>query len=183
MNQQNKWPWWQIDLTGLAFAAAATLAVLFAGVHPLIKARDHVKGQVSTLASRRKEASDLTASLTSVQKQLERTRQELEASSLNLQDASVLNERLALVNDLAFACGLQINAIQPGRRFTGSHHHTVSIFVSGNGTYRRCAQFLHRLREKFPDTAVSSFDLAGGFTKAAQFRFDLDWYVAPSDAT
>ena len=182
-SKPNMLRWWRIDLAGLTFCVAATLAVYFASIQPLIDERKELRLQEASLAKRRQEASNLSASLNSVTKQLDEVRLELEASPLKLQSSSVLNERLKQVNDLASESDLQINEVQPGRRYTGDRFHTVSIFVAGKGTYRTCTQFLHRLHETFKDTAVSSFDLRGNPARgnAAQFRFDLAWYVAPTD--
>ncbi len=77
---------------------------------------------------------------------------------------------------------MKIDDIQPGAAASGSRYEMVPISLSGKGTYVTCVGFLHRLRQAFPDTGVSSLALqgnpgaAGG---AAQFRFDLLWYAAP----
>lgn len=184
-SKSNKWRWWWIDLAGLTVCVAVTLVVYCVSIRPLIDERKELRLQEGSLAKRRQEASNLSTSLNSVKQQLDEIRRELEASPLKLQSSSVLNERLKHVNDLASETDLQINEVHPGRRYTGDHFHTVSIFVAGKGTYRTCAQFLHRLHESFKDTAVVSFDLRGNSARgnAAQFQFDLAWYVAPLDGT
>jgi hypothetical protein len=110
--------------------------------------------------------------------------QRLVESPLRLQPVSAVNQRLALITELASEQKLKLNEIQPGKAVHGNHYDTVPILITGSGNYRTVAAFLHRLHTTFPDTGVSAFSLSGSPATpdaAATFRFSLAWYAAPID--
>ena len=109
--------------------------------------------------------------------------QQVASLPLRLEPATSINPRLARLADLAGESGLVLDEIQPGPAADGSHYQTVPIRLAGGGSYPAVAVFLHRLRERFPDTAVRSFECSntapGADRPSAAFRAELAWYTAP----
>ncbi len=60
----------------------------------------------------------------------------------------------------------------------------MPLVLSGAGTYRTCAAFLHEMHLSFPDMGVTAFSVGGDPTSGqttAGFRFTLVWFAAPLD--
>ena len=60
----------------------------------------------------------------------------------------------------------------------------MQINLSGAGSYRSAASFLHRVHEVFKDMSVSAFELSVESDEGGNkmiYRFNLSWFVRPSD--
>ena len=109
--------------------------------------------------ARQQKQHDLDRSLAATHRQLEKTRKDVAGLPLQLESASAVNRRLARLADLAGETGVVLDEVQPSPAVDGaSLYQTVPIRIAGSGSYPACAMFLHRLRDRFPDTAVKSFD-------------------------
>jgi hypothetical protein len=174
---------WQIYGVGLAVCLGLTAAAYLFGVQPALATREADEAYAVDLQGRRQNAADLSATLASTRQKLEQTRREVAGLSLRLEPASGVNRRLAKLADLATAAGLEINEVQPGAASDSPHYQVVPIRISGTGAYPACAQFLHQLRERFPDTAARSVEVANPSPTrdhaAGTFRFELTWYTSP----
>jgi hypothetical protein len=174
---------WQVYGIGLIVCAGLSAAAYLFGVQPALAAREADEAYAADLQGRRQNAVDLAATLTAARQKLEQTRREVAGLKLRLEPAAGVNQRLARLADLATAAGLEINEVQPGAATDSPHYQVVPIRISGTGTYPACAQFLHQLRVKFPDTAARSVEVANPSPTrdhtAGTFRFDLAWYTAP----
>jgi len=179
-----RWRWWRIDATALSICAALTLVVYLLGVDPLVRAQADRVRQQRELDESAREADDLLAQLTSLKRELAITTQKLADSPLRLQPVSAVNQRIAMITELATQCELQLDQIQPGKAVPGTHYDMVPILLAGTGSYTRSAAFLHQLHTTFPDIGVTTFDLSGSPaepSRPARFRFDLAWFAAPID--
>ena len=184
--------WAKIREGGPIFAAAAlccaalsTACWIFA-IGPALAQREARAGQTAQLEIRHRKADALTSQLAAVHRRRQAVEQSLLHSSLHLQSARIVNDRLARLTDLANAAGLSIEQIQPGQTANGPHYQTVALKLAGSGTYPAVARFLNQLHEKFPDTGVRAIDSTSGGTDPlaplVNFRFELTWYAAPLPA-
>ena len=172
-----------IDAAGAAICIALCLVTYFAGIGPILSQHDACAVKRTELASRRDELGRLSTILQQLQDRRARVSADLAQSPLRLQAASRTNRRLAEIAELATKCGLNVDAIQPGRATAGNLYDIVPIHLAGTGRYPTCVRFLHRLQRVFPDTGVISLDLAGGDPtgqpSSASFRCQLKWHTAP----
>jgi len=184
MNSTPKHSWLSIDATAVGFCLALTAVVYILGVHPVISSKADIVRRERELNDSRQQAEALAATLTTMRRELAAVEQALADSPLRLQPVSAVNQRLALITELASDQQLKLNEIQPGKSTHGSHYDTVPIVITGSGNYRTIAAFLHRLHRTFPDTGVAAFSLTGSPATPdapAGFRFNLSWYAAPID--
>ena len=183
MSQENPRRWrWYVDSAGAAICVGMTLIFALGGIAPLLRQRAAFAHHQASLAVQRQIASELAESLDSHEARLSAVRDMLTLSPFQLESSASINERIALVAGLARDCGLKIDEIQIGSSTRGLWYETVAIHLAGVGNYRTCATLLHRLRQSFPDTTVSSLRLSGdpGDPRAvAHFCVDLLWHAAP----
>jgi Tfp pilus assembly protein PilO len=180
--QDNKHPWLKIDAAGVGVYLALTLVVYCLGVQPLLARKADSAQRARELSEKRQKASGLVTTLTSLKRELATMEQRLAESPLRLQPMSAVNQRIAMITDLASQSQLTLNEIQPGKASHGTHYATLPIVLTGSGSYPTTAAFLHRLHTTFPDTGVASFTLAAIPTQPdvpATFKLDLAWYAAP----
>ena len=174
---------WKVDGVALfAIAALSGLAYAF-GVSPLLERHVAVRQQEVELIVAREKAADAMKTLAAIQRQQAVAQQEIAASPLRQQPAGLLNQRLALVTELAGQNGAGLDDLQPGKIAPGTRYDGLPIHVAGTGSYPTFSALVHRLRREFPDTGVNRFEIAGSpqdATGSARFSFDLIWYTAPS---
>jgi Tfp pilus assembly protein PilO len=173
--------WWTIDAGGIVVCILLSVALYYAGLQPLAAGYDRYLAQQSELEIKQQSATTSNASLQTLQRRLGSLQQQLTDNPLRLQPATAINKRLGELTDLAAQLGLRMEDVQPGKSNSGARFETVTIHLAGTGAYRTCVLFLHRLREKFPDTAVTSFHLSGNpndTASIANFEFDLQWFTA-----
>lgn len=170
------------------YSAGGVVCVMLAasayllGIRPAM-ARNEVQAsrQVELRAARQK-AAGLLIQRNNVQNQLKAAEDALRNQTLALQPASMVNQRLAALTDMATQeCGLTIDEMRPGPPDAGTNSQLVPILMAGSGTYPKCAKFLHRLRKTFPDTAVRSFETTNNSASpdmpTATFQFELIWHA------
>ena len=174
---------WYVDLTGLAVCAGATLVLYLAGVRPLVRRQEHLASRRASLQAQRRLARDLARSLSALEDRLAEARRTLATSPVRLPSSADVNRRIAQVARMATECGLRLDQIQPGPLSDGTRYQTIPFSLVGTGNYRTCATLLHRLRETFPDAAITSLELSGDPSDphgAARFHIDLLWHAAPN---
>ena len=175
-------------LAKVYLAAAVTCAALaagayFFGVRPAAGRHQAQAGREVELKAARKKAAALLTSRNAAQAQLDAANGALKNLTLRLESASTVNQRLASLTDLATKdCALVIDELRPGTIAASGDCLTVPILIAGSGTYPNCAKFLHRLRQKYPDTAVRSFETTNNSASpdapSATFQFELVWHAA-----
>ena len=173
----------KIYLAGAAACALVSTGAYFVGVRPAVaRHADQASVRVELRAARQKAAA-LLGTRNGTQSQLNAVNEALQRQALRLDPVSTVNQRLSSLTDLATReCGLVIDEMRPGAIAEGADYQTVPILIAGSGTYPRCAKFLHRLRQTFPDTSVRSFETtnnsASPDSPAATFQFELTWHAA-----
>jgi len=161
-----------------------TLVFSLGGIAPLLRQRAAVAQHRASLAVQRRIASELAESVDSHKTRLAAVRKTLTQSRFQLESSANINERIAKIAALARDCGLKIDEIQVGSSTRGPRYETVAIHLEGVGNYRTCVTLLHRLRQSFPDTTISSLKLSGepGDPRAvANLCVDLLWHAVPDD--
>ncbi len=175
----------RIDIAGIALCLILTGAAYFLGASPLMAGRDQRAAREVALAEAREQANGLLGTTRGLRTQLSTAQIALSKIEIPLQAATSINQRIAELTALAGESKLEMQSIQPGTIATSPRFAQIPIQVSGSGTYRTCADFLRRLRMKFPDTSVRAFELAvtpGDPTATTSFSFQLIWSVQPLNA-
>lgn len=181
-----KWRCWQIDAVGVAACVALTLGLVLGGFRPMARRQEESRAQQEQLGEERTQLAKMNAALAASQRQLEDVQRVLARCRLRLESTAGMNHRLAGISAFAADVGLKVNEIQPGQATPGTYYHTVPIHLTGNGTYRQCTVFLHRLREQFPDTSVLWVELMGSGAEPSGmglFRIDLQWHASLASET
>ena len=181
-----RWRLWRVDAAGVAACLALTLGLVLGGLRPVSRRHEEFAAQQEQLGQQRAHLAAANAALAATQRQLEDVQRALARCRLRLESTAGMNRRLEDISVFAAGIGLRVNEIQPGQAKAGPHYHTVPIHLTGNGTYRQCTLFLHRLREQFPDTGVFGVELTGsgtGPSGAGLFRMDLEWHASLAPET
>lgn len=174
---------WKIDSIGALVLIGLSAVAYFAGVNPLLQRHAMVQNQRIELAAARDKSGETQQMLSVLNRQLGVARKSLAASPLCLQPVAGLNQRLALVTDLATRGGAGLDDLQPGKSTAGAQYDVLPIHVAGTGTFPAFAGLLHQLRQDFPDTALGSLEISGNpqdEAGAAKFSVELLWYTEPS---
>lgn len=173
---------WQIHAVGLGTCLVITGLAYLVGFAPMVRQAAAIEQQKGQLADQRQQASKLAASRGTLHQQLTRARQAVEAGSFRLRPVGQLNGYLAQLTQLATQNDLTLHEIQPGQVVNGPDYRSVPILMSGIGTYRSCAIFLHKLHDVLPDTRLSSLAMTASDSSrnpGARFRLNLIWYATP----
>ena len=179
---QSRFRCWHVNALGICVCVVLTMLFNIAGVLPVLREHAHNVKQHVELESQKTKAAKLAAGANGLASRLRKVGQALDEAPVQLQTTRQLNQRLALLAALAAECGLSIDQTHSDRPYGSTWYQTVPIRLAGEGTYPTCALFLSRLRQTFPDTGVSAFELSGqpdSNSAASQFTFDLVWYTQP----
>lgn len=171
---------WKVDAAGAFALLAITAFAYLVGVAPLMDRHSRSIAQAAELVAAGEKLSDVNRLLASVKAQLAQARGGATSQPLHLQPSTRVNQRLAQFTALATESRAGLDDIQPGRAAVGSQCDALPVRVAGTGTYPTFARLLHRLREEFPDTGVSGFEVSGNPTDAGgavKFGFELVWYT------
>ena len=173
----------QLDLAGIAVCLLLSAAAYVVGVRPLLAVREERASRAESLRSAIEQANSLVSSTRGLRTQLTSLQTSLAKIEIPLQPATSINLRIADLTTLAGDCRVEVQAIQPGTMSNSARFAQIPIQIAATGSYRNTADFLHRLRERFPDTAVRSFELSASpenETAPASFNLQLTWYVQPA---
>ncbi len=174
-----------IDISGTALCLVATGLFYVIGLGPLLGEQKQAATSRAKINAQRAIARGLTQKLAKDKARYRVAQRELAESPLQLAPVTDVNKRILQVTALARECGLKLDVVLPGAPSTGRRYETVPIHLSGTGNYRTCVDLLHRLRQKFPDTTVTSLDLGADPAEpkaGARFSIDLLWHAAPTIA-
>lgn len=175
-----------IDLAAAALCSALVAALVFGGILPLLHHRGDAEARRKELIHQRQRVEAAKASLGSMESQLAAARSALARNRIHLEDASRINHRLARINELAIARGLQVEGVDPGNVTRGTRYQAIDMKLTGEGGYRGCVDFLRDMHDQFPDVAVTAFKLSGNpqeEDRPATFDFEFRWYASPTQAT
>lgn len=169
---------WKLYASALLTCLALSAAGYALGVSPAMSRAAQTAADRAELAERRKQAGELSAATTAARADLVVTRDALAALPLKLEPASAVNQRLARLANMAAESNLSVAEVRPGALAEGRDFDSVPISIAGTGTYPACAAFLHRLHDRFPDTAVRSFRAGQAEAGSASFGIDLVWHTS-----
>ena len=171
-----------IELIGAGLCLVATGVFYVLGLGPLLSRKEDAATHQAKITAQQSIALDLKRSLTQDRAKLAEAERELAQSPLQLAPATDVNKRISLMTDLARECGLKLDVVLPGMPSAGNRYERVPIHISGTGNYGTCVSLLHRLRQEFPDTTVTSLKLDADPSDAkavARFSIDLLWHASP----
>lgn len=171
-----------IDAGALALCLLLSAGMYVMAVQPVLDEHAAKREQEVELSERDAKASALGTKLGDFRRILEDTERQVASRSLKLESLSHLNQRLSDLTQMADACDLYLDQMEPGDKVPSTHYVSVPILVTGRGSYAATTQFLTRVHERWPDLAVSSLDLAGNPRQpenAPKFTLQLLWFAAP----
>ena len=180
------WRWWRIDVLGMAGGIALTLVGVLIAAGPATANYRARKRQQMELLSIQDQLAQAEAALRKTDQQWLDAQQALEQGTVRLRPVGQINQHLADLAGLAKPIGLKVDLIQPDRQIPSEMYITLPIHFSGTASFPNCVLFLHKLRQRFPDTAVPGFYLTsrpGDVTGTATFQFELVWYAQPLSST
>jgi Tfp pilus assembly protein PilO len=169
---------WRVYAVCVLTCAGLSAGGYALGVAPAMSRAAQAESDRVELADRKQRAADLTAQVANSRADLAATREALVALPLRLEPAALVNERIAKLTDMASDARLSVSEIRPGIATEGRDFDSVPITIAGTGSYPACADFLHRLHDRFPDTAVRSFRAGQAEGGTASFSVDLVWHTA-----
>ena len=174
--------WWRIDAAGLALCAFVSAVLYLMAVSPLLEQHAERQEKSAELQVRQDKSDQINSTVADLNGRLTARRRLLEEDRIRLQPADQLNQRLAVLTQLASQCLLSIHEIQPSPVQRTTRHEMVPIQLTGEGNWPACTRFLQHLHDQLPDTDVQSFELTSQFNNddaSARFRFHLLWYTSP----
>ncbi|HEY7088395.1 MAG TPA: type 4a pilus biogenesis protein PilO [Tepidisphaeraceae bacterium] len=176
---------WRMDAAALAIMLGLVTVAYFAQIGPAWDRQAQAKAQAVDLTAEQSKSRELERKLKTQKDQLSATRLATEQTQLNLEPAGELNRKLATLTELCASSGLVVDSIESGTMTSFERYATISLRVSGRGSYRKCAALLARLRKDTPDVGVVGVNLiSAGLTNDtnapnATFVFDLLWHTQP----
>ena len=173
----------KIYLAGAVTCVALSAGTYLFGVRPAVARHAELAGRQAELKTAKQKAAGLLGMKNNVQGQLNAANDALKGRALRLEPASTVNSRVLTLTLLAKnECHLEIEEMRPLATTEAADYVAVPILIAGSGTYPNCAKFLHRIRTRFPDTAVRSFETtnnsASPDSPSATFQFELVWHAA-----
>lgn len=181
MNDEPKQFPWQLAGVAAGVCVGLTVVAYLLGVQPLLETRQHAAAQQAQLQERHATASQLTSTLEDLRRELGNAKLELARTPLRLQSATLVNQRLQAVAQLATECGVALDEMRPGAAADSTHYQTVPIRIVGSGPYAKCALFLRDLRRTFGDMGVRTFNAANSEPGSPQpnaiFQAELVWFT------
>jgi Tfp pilus assembly protein PilO len=179
--QHGPYKGWQIDVAGAAVCIVLTIGAYLLGVAPALHRSAQVQEMAHLVEVQRAEAADLARSRDQLKQHLHRMQTMLDQAAFRLEPISRLNPYLAQLTDLATRSGMALHEIKPGKPSRSQYYRSTPIRLSGSGSYRSCAVFLHNIRDEFSATRVSSFQLAAlnnSPNPEARITLELTWHTA-----
>jgi hypothetical protein len=177
---------WKADAGGIAVLLAISAAAYFLGVLPVLERHARAEAQMTELTEQREKALEAGKLLDATKRQLGAIKAEVAASPLQLQRLGQLNQRLAMVADIASRAGATLDDVQPGKPTLGARLDSLPVHVAGVASFPAFAGLLHSIRQELPDSGVNGFTVTvtnpTGVAPTAKFDFDLVWYARPSGA-
>ncbi|MDQ7013191.1 MAG: hypothetical protein Q9O74_04760 [Planctomycetota bacterium] len=170
-----------LDIGGAALAFAIAGAAFWFGVNPVLHSGDDVRrlmGQVS-LSQSQLEVARLEHR--GLQQEIRDARASLDALSIELDTSDQLASRQAGIGRVLEGAGVSVSQFVVGSVQPGELLDIIPLRINGTGTSPDVIAAMHALRERFPDVAISSFQMAVAGDSTGQqvvFGFDLAWYIA-----
>src|SRR5581483_3524608 len=148
----------KIYLAGAVVCAAISAGAFFVGVLPALARHEEQQDKHAQFLAAKQKAANLNATRTHLLAELDAVNKSLSNLPLQLEPASTVNQRLLRLTMLTRECELTIDEMRASPPVEAADYQIVPILIAGSGTYNSVAKFLHVIRQRFPDTAVHSFE-------------------------
>ncbi len=168
---------------GAALLALGVGAYMFV-IQPVMNGKLNRVALEERMQADRERVATLEETRASLVETLERGQERLDGAGVSLLGLSGRNTRMGELTELAGACGLRLDSLQPGQATPGEMFTITPITMRGVGSYDDVARFLHRSVQSLPDVSTRSFRVTAqgsGEQRMASFEFDLAWYADPAD--
>lgn len=176
---------WQIDVAAIAFIIMASLATYSFEVVPSLARHNAAIAKQHELEGRRIRKQELEATLQRMQRRKTASEQFVSGSGFALKALSRMNDRIALLGEMASAAGLQVEGFEPARPETSGLLIATDIRLSAKGSYPDVERFLATLHTKLPDSVVVSFELSAqpaAKEPLAAIIIHMMWHATPDDS-
>jgi len=177
-----------VDLAAGAALLAIGGAAFWFGIRPVFHAEDEQRRLAAQLTASRQQLEVAQSEYEQVRGAIETTRDRLQRSAVVLHTADGLVNRQEEVTSTVTGGGLDLEQLVVGTVFRGELLDTIPLHITGAGEFPRVVAIMHELRARFPDMAITSFQLTGGGSegpsgnsRVVRFVLDIAWYTARSE--
>ena len=179
-----------VDIVACSVVGAIALLAYWVGIRPVFAAEDDQRRMADQLAESRRQLASTQAEYTGAKLAIETTSERLRRSSVVLHTADGLATRQEEVTRTVVGGGVQLEQLVVGTAVHGELLDTIPLQLSGTGSFPQVVLIMHELRTRFPDMAITSFQMSGAATgpqgsdtatSSVRFLLDIAWYTARSD--
>ncbi|HYE20635.1 MAG TPA: hypothetical protein VEA69_19460 [Tepidisphaeraceae bacterium] len=176
-------PAWQTHAAGSALLVLIGVLAYVLQLGPLVNQDRRRAGLEADVTAGTARSRRLAADVKRTHDQAATAERFVKDAKLALRPRAVLNERLAAINELAAACGLQADGIEPGAEVPGLKYTTVAVRLTARGSAAQATRFLAALRERMPDNPAVGVEMtvspsAGAAEPVGPCVFDLLWFTS-----
>lgn len=179
----------RVDLTACAALALVALLAFWVGIRPVFDAEERHRQMGVQLRESRSQLAARRQEYAQVQQAIGATKERLRRSTVVLHTAEGLATRQEEVSAAVVNAGIELEQLTVGTAVPGDLLDTIPLHVTGQGTFPEVVAVMHELRTRFPDMAITSFQISGGGATGAgseknassvRFLLDIAWYTARS---
>lgn len=171
----------QVDIIGGCCALFVLGLAFWFGVRPVLDSDDDVRRLAGQAADSQAQLESAQAEYRHLQDMIEETELQLEKLALELDSSDQLASRQEGIGRVLRNAGVKVEQLTVGAVRPGELLDIVPLRINGTGTSPQVISAMHALRKRFPDLAVTSFQITGGGNAESNevvYGFDLAWYIA-----
>jgi hypothetical protein len=175
----------RIDLAGFVLALCIGGLAAWFGVRPIMHSEEMTRRLAGQLSNSKAQLEAAQSEHRSLLESIEAGRAELAELAISLDDSDQLASRQAAVGEVFAGAGVRLEQFTVGTVQPGELVDVLPFRVNGVGQASSVIGAMHALRTRFPDLAISSFQISqGGRGEAGSvaFGFDIAWYIASEGA-
>lgn len=184
MTSSTRFPHPRIDAAGVALALAIAGAGFWFGVRPVLHSEEDSRRLAGQMTASQAQLETARTEYRQLQDAIADAREQLEAMAISLDESDQLAARQAGIGRVFRASGIEIEQFTVGSIQPGELLDVVPLRISGKGASPDVIAVMHSLRRRYPDLAVTAFQIASGGAdgQIVTFGFDVTWYVASDDS-
>ena len=179
--QKRKFRHNRLDACGACIALAMLSGAFWLGVRPMLHSWEDVNRLTGQVLGSRSQLEAVRSEHRDLQRLIGAAEGSLNALALELDSSDQLASRQEGIGSVLRKAGIKVDQLTVGAVQPGELLDVVPLRISGSGTSPKVAAAMHNLRVRYPDLAVTSFQITSSGKSGAQevtFGFDLSWYIA-----
>lgn len=173
-----------IDAVACGLAIAIAGGISWIGLRPIFDSEGVRRGMVLQAQHAGKQLAEAQEEYVQLRKSLESAEHHLAENRVQLVAADRLTVRQEQLAASMTEGGLQLDQLVVGTRTPGQLVDCVPFHLSGQGTFPEVVGQMHNLRTRFPDMAITSFQMSAagkgsentGVTRV-RFTFEVAWFT------